>query len=74
LELEAITCNLYYKAPLTNYSIFLTHQQVNILGCSQSIIEYMESMTTMALEIDLAATPQCRNRDACIKTHQKWKP
>jgi len=31
-------CNLYYKAPLTNYSIFLTHQQVNILGCSQSII------------------------------------
>jgi len=27
LELEEVTRNLYDKAPLTNYSIFLPHQQ-----------------------------------------------
>jgi len=32
------------------------------------------SMPTMALEIALEATPQCGNRDACIKTHRNWLP
>jgi len=58
LELEEITRNLYDKAPLTNYSIFLPHQQVNIVDYQG--VKYMRSMPTMALGIALAATPQCR--------------